>query len=65
MKLKKKWKKYFDSLFTLGLVLMAVVGFGRHYDFLPKDLDRVLSFIAIVLVLVMGTTKNIKKLWED
>lgn len=65
MKLKKKWKKYFEGLFTLGLVLMAVVGFGRHYDFLPEKMDRVLSFIAIVLVLVTGTTKNIKKLWED
>lgn len=65
MKLKRKWKKYFDSLFTLGLVLMALVGFNRHYDIFSKGVEQTMSVISIVLVIGAGTTKNIRKLWED
>ena len=63
-KLKRRWKKYFDSLFTLGLVLIAAVGFGRHYKLLPKDVDRILTVIAVVLLIGAGVPKNIKKLWK-
>lgn len=65
MKLKKRWKKYANGLFTLGLVLMALVGFSRHYDILSAGTEKAVSAVSIVLVIVSGTVKNIKSLWED
>lgn len=64
LKLKRRWKKYFDGLFTLGLVLIAAVGFGRHYDLIPESIDRVLTAVAVVLLIGAGVPKNIRKLWE-
>jgi len=55
-------KRYFDWLFTAGLLFSALISVNRQYGFLPDFLEGALTGLAIVFLLLPGTLRHNKKL---
>ncbi|MDD2648776.1 MAG: hypothetical protein PHI27_03365 [Eubacteriales bacterium] len=59
-------KKYYDTLFGIGLLLCVLTAVNRQFDFLPDFAGGFFAGLGIVLVLFCGALKHnvrfIKKL---
>ena len=51
-------KRYFDWLFTAGLLFSALISVNRQYGFLPDFLEGALTGLAIVFLLLPGTLRR-------
>jgi len=58
-------KRYFDWLFTAGLLFSALISVNRQYGFLPDFLEGALTGLAIVFLLLPGTLRHNKKLMKE
>ncbi|MDD3999785.1 MAG: hypothetical protein PHX62_02680 [Bacilli bacterium] len=54
-------KKYFETMFYLGLFLAVIVSFNRNYEFLNPFAEGLLIGLSIVFMLVGGTVYHSDK----
>ncbi len=57
-------KRYFDWLFTAGLLFSALISVNRQYGFLPDFLEGALTGLAIVFLLLPRNAPTQQKAHE-
>ena len=55
-------RAYFDTLFTIGLLLAVTVNLNRQYLFLPDFVSGFFTGLSLMLLLLAGSLRYIKPL---